>query len=90
MRKLKNTTLLRNNGTLLFDLQYNALVSLVHLHIALEAGEEVAMHCIGGHIGGRHHSRVVFLSFLIPALLLSFLQVQTLLEIKFFSGTVFP
>ena len=30
MRKLKNTTLLRNNGALLSGLQRNALASLVH------------------------------------------------------------
>ena len=53
MRKLENTTMPWNDGSLLSGLQRNALASLVHFEyskvkggykcIALEAGEEAAI-----------------------------------------------
>ena len=48
--------------------------SLVHFTQQSELGVQV--HCVGGQRGGTILPLLVFLSFLIPALFLSFLQVQ--------------
>ena len=68
-RKLKNTALLWHDGTLPFGLQRNALASLVHFANKVNEGYQ----CI--ELEAREEGtiiRVVFLSFLIPALFLPF------------------
>ena len=53
MRKLKNATLLQNDGALRSGLQPNALASLVHFAHNKVIGMQV--HCFRGKIGGCHH-----------------------------------
>ena len=49
MRKLKNTTILRNDGALLSGLQCNTLASLVHLSLRSYLSAVRFLHIVNGH-----------------------------------------
>ena len=86
MRKLYNTTPLQNDGSLFFGPQHNALASLVHFapHTTKWSRDASALRWRPERRLPLFCSRVVFLSFFIPALMfLYFLQVHPYLKWSF-------
>ena len=54
MRKLKNTTIVRNDGALLSGLQCNALASLVHF-VVYKVNYTVGCKCIASRVSMGFH-----------------------------------
>ena len=55
MRKLKNTTILRNDSGLLSGFQHNALIYIPSSRCDVQSELGMQVQCVRGQIGGCHH-----------------------------------